>query len=160
MLTTTQWMGLLADGAISAAIFLSVAFVLHRYTRAILATVLIVAALVYVFFVQSVEGPFWLLIELTGVAIFGTMGVIGLRRSPWWLVAGWALHPLWDIALHFFGPGHTFAPTSYTIPCLSFDLIVAGVIALGIARGWQHFSSPPAGDADMKAELVAANRSA
>jgi uncharacterized protein DUF6010 len=54
----------------------------------------------------------------------------GLRRSAYWIAAGWALHPVWDIALHYIGPGRTFAPWSYTIACGTFDLIVAGYVVL------------------------------
>jgi hypothetical protein len=32
--------------------------------------------------------------------------------------------------LHFFGPGHAFAPETYTITCLSFDLVVAAYVAV------------------------------
>ena len=81
----------------------------------------------YVFFViRSGAGPFWLVVELVGVAVLGGMGLLGLRGSPWWLVAGWALHsPLWDGLLHFFGPGRPFAPINYMVGCFSFDLVVA-----------------------------------
>jgi hypothetical protein len=46
------------------------------------------------------------------------------------------LHPVWDILLHYVGPGHTFAPETYTIPCITFDLGVAAYIAVayGIFR--------------------------
>jgi hypothetical protein len=53
------------------------------------------------------------------------MGALGLRGSPMWLAAGWALHPVWDIALHYFGPGRAVAPETYAIACLSYDLLVA-----------------------------------
>jgi hypothetical protein len=32
--------------------------------------------------------------ELVGVAIFGGMALLGLRGYLWWIVAGWAFHPL------------------------------------------------------------------
>jgi hypothetical protein len=48
---------------------------------------------------------------LIGVAIDGGMALRGLRGSAWWIAAGWARHPIWDVALHFFGPGRTFAPS-------------------------------------------------
>ena len=137
MVTSTEMVAFLVSGAVEAAVFVGVAFLLRRYAREILAGVLIVAALAYIVFAyQAGEGPLWLLVEVLGVGIYGTMGLMGVRRSPWWLAAGWAFHPLWDIALHYFGPGHSFAPVSYAIACLSFDLLVAGVIAYQIRRGW------------------------
>ena len=63
------------------------------------------------------------------------MGLRGVRGSTWWLVAGWALYPVWKVALHFFGPGHAFAPETYTITCLSFDLVVAAYVAVAYRFG-------------------------
>ena len=70
------------------------------------------------------SGP-WALAELLQALGLGAMGVIGLHRSPYWLAAGWALHPIWDVPLHYFGGGHEFAPESWAIACVSFDWIVA-----------------------------------
>jgi hypothetical protein len=159
MITSTEMMGMLADGLVSATVLLTIAFVLRRFTRVILAFILLGAAIAYISFAQavpqSVAGPLWMLVECAGVAIYGTMAVLGVRRSAWWLVAGWALHPLWDIPLHFFGPGHAFAPTYYTISCLSFDFLVAGVIALAIVRGWKPFMDTSVED-DAKAASIPA----
>jgi hypothetical protein len=57
------------------------------------------------------------------------MALLGLRSSLWWIVVGWTLHPLWDVGLHYLGPGRLFAPETYTIACLSFDLLVVAFIA-------------------------------
>jgi hypothetical protein len=87
------------------------------------------------FAVRSQAGTGWLLLELLGVAIYGMIGWIGLRGSLWWLAAAWALHPIWDIGLHYFGPGSTFVPPlRYPIPCLSFDLVVAGYLVYRASR--------------------------
>lgn len=144
MLTSTEMIYLLVSGLLQATILTLFAFVLRRYTRSILAFVLVVAAAAYVFFATLAgESPFWLLVEVGGVAIYGALALLGVRRSAWWLAAGWALHPVWDIPLHYFGPGHTFAPASYAIACLSFDLLVAGAIAGGILLGWRQVTNQP-----------------
>jgi hypothetical protein len=57
----------------------------------------------------------------------------GLAQSAWppyWIAAGWAAHPLWDFPLHYLGPGHSFAPESWAIACVSFDLVVAVYIVI------------------------------
>jgi hypothetical protein len=72
---------------------------------------------------------------VVGVAIFGGMALLGLGGSLWWIVAGWALHPLWDVGLHYVAPGRSFAPESYTIACLSFDLLVTAYIAISYGVG-------------------------
>lgn len=87
--------------------------------------------MIYVYFAaRAGAGAVWLAGELVGIAIYGSMGLRGIRGSAWWLAAGWALHPVWDILLHYIGPGHSFAPETYTIPCITFDLGVAAYIAV------------------------------
>ena len=133
---------LLIEGAIGGAQLFVVAFLLSRFVRdiagrALLAAVLIVAAVIYVYFAaREGAGAFWLAGELVGIIIYGGIGLRGVRGSAWWLAAGWALHPVWDILLHYIGPGHSFAPETYTIPCITFDFGVAAYVAVayGIFR--------------------------
>jgi hypothetical protein len=82
-------------------------------------------------------GQVWMLVELVQVVGFGTLALLGLRGSPYWLAAGWALHPFWDVVLHYAGPGHPFTPWTYAIACVSFDWLVALyiVIAYGLVGG-------------------------
>ena len=69
--------------------------------------------MIYVYFAaRAGAGAVWLAAELVGIAIYGSMGLRGVRGSAWWLAAGWALHPVWDILLHYIGPGHSFAAQS------------------------------------------------
>ena len=133
--------GLLLNGTVASVQLIVVSFLLSRFTRdvvgrSLLAIVLIIAALAYVAFaIRAGESAFWVVGEWWGGGIYGTMGLLGVRGSPWWLAAGWALHPLWDVVLHYFGPGSSFAPVSYTIPCVSFDLLVAVYIAIAYGSG-------------------------
>jgi hypothetical protein len=133
--------GLLINGVAYAAIFIVIALLVRRFTnaavwRVFLVVALFVAAGLYVVFaLRAGESTLWIVAEVVGVAIFGGMGLVGLFGSIWWIVAGWALHPLWDVGLHFLGPGRSFAPETYTIACLSFDLLVAAYIAIAYAVG-------------------------
>src|SRR5687768_18362866 len=52
------------------------------------------------------------------------------RSSARWLALGWALHPVWDFGLHYFGPGRGIGPPFYAIACLSFDWVVAAYILI------------------------------
>jgi hypothetical protein len=136
MTNPPPFVGMLVEGAILTVPLIVIAFLLSRFTRdivgrSLLVIFLFVAAGAYFgFTLLAAPGPIWLLAELVQVIVFGTMALLGLRGSPWWLVAGWALHPLWDVVLHYLGPGHSFASITYTIPCLSFDLLVAAYIAI------------------------------
>ena len=132
----------LIEGAISGLVSSAVAFLLSRFARdiagrAFLLILLFTATGAYFgFAVVGQAGLPWLLIELAQIIAFGVMGLLGLRgsadsrRSAYWIAAGWALHPVWDILLHYIGPGKSFAPWPYTIACVSFDWIVAAYIVL------------------------------
>lgn len=130
---------MLLAGVAGGALFVGIALALPRRTRGILARGLIVTALCYVYFAARAHaGPAWLAAELAGVALYGAMALRGLRGSPWWLVAGWALHPVWDVALHLAGSGRTFAPEAFPLACLTWDPVVAIVVSAAIllrARG-------------------------
>jgi hypothetical protein len=133
--------GLLINGVAYAAIFIVAAVLISRFAgefvwRSFLVLFLFIAAGLYIMFaVRAGEGALWVAGELVGVAIFGGMALLGLRGSLWWIVAGWALHPIWDVGLHYLGPGRSFAPETYTIACLSFDLLVAAYIAIAHGLG-------------------------
>jgi hypothetical protein len=146
----------LLGGAVNAIALALVAFLISRlageiYGRALLAIVLFIAGGVYLGFAIAggASGP-WVLAELVQAIALGVLGLLGLRGSPYWLVAGWALHPLWDVVLHYFGAGHEFAPDSWVIACVSFDLIIATYIAAvhasGLATGRRQRPSRTAGD--------------
>lgn len=134
-----------------AAIFVVLALLIRRFAGLsawrtfVVLTLFVAAALYVVFAVRAGESTLWIASELVGVAIFGGMGLVGLfGATMWWVVAGWALHPLWDVGLHYLGPGRAFAPETYTIACLSFDLLVAAYIAIAHALGRLRSRRSPA----------------
>ena len=92
----------------------------------------------------------WVALELLGLVIYGSMAFLGLRRSQWWLVAGWAFHPAWDMALHYFGPGHAFAPAPYALACMTWDPTVAAYIAFRILRPAKVMSAAVADKVDQR----------
>ena len=138
----------LINGAVFATVAVIVpAFLLSRFTRdivgrSVLVIFLFIAAGAYFGFATSGRevlgtGQVWMLVELVQVVGFGTLALLGLRGSPYWLAVGWALHPFWDVVLHYVGPGHPFTPWTYAIACVSFDWLVALyiVIAYGLVGG-------------------------
>jgi hypothetical protein len=136
----------LINGAIFALVAVIVpAFLLSRFTkdivgRAVLVIFLFAAAGAYFGFAtvgrEVVDArPIWTLVELLQVVVFGTMALLGLRGSPYWLAAGWALHPIWDVLLHYLGPGQAFTPWTYAIACISFDWLVALYIVIAYGFG-------------------------
>lgn len=69
----------------------------------------------------------WLWVEVLGTGIFVAFAALGVRRSPWFLAIGMALHGLaWD-TWHF--QNSTYIPDWYVIACLAVDLAFAAYIA-------------------------------
>jgi hypothetical protein len=120
----------LTVGLLAGAFYIRFARHHPTKTKSSFAVGLIVASCIYLAFALTTSNiAIWLPIEFLGVCIYGAMGIAGLRGSVWWLVIGWGLHPLWDLVLHYFGPGASVAPSWYTVACVSFDFIVAAYIA-------------------------------
>ena len=86
---------------------------------------LIVAAIIYIGFAWFNGNEPWLLVEALGVLLYGLSAWLAWRFSILWLAAGWGLHPLWDVWVHWLGLGSHIAPAWYAIACLSFDFAVA-----------------------------------
>ena len=143
---TELFVPVLINGAIFATVAVIVpAFLLSRFTRdsigrSLLVIFLFIAAGAYFGFAtlgrEVVDTqPIWMLVELAQVIVFGTLALLGLRGSPYWIAAGWALHPFWDVVLHYIGPGHSFTPWTYAIACVSFDWLVAIYIVIAYGLG-------------------------
>src|SRR5919107_852838 len=136
----------LINGAISAAVAVVVpAFLLSRFTRdifgrSVLVIWLFIAAGAYFGFATLGRdvvdtSPIWMLVEIAQVFAFGALALLGLRGSPYWIAAGWALHPFWDVVVHYLGPGSAFTPWTYAIACISFDWLVALYIVIAYGLG-------------------------
>lgn len=94
-----------------------------------LAVGLVGAALIYLVFAALGGASLaWLAVEVVGIGIYGALAWLGLRRSPLWLAAGWAAHPLWDVFGHLLGGGAAFTPRWYALACISFDLVVGAYV--------------------------------
>ncbi len=116
------------------------AYLLLAYSRRrrgaeirILATALVVAAVIYLGFALLWGSAAWIGVETLGIVAYGLPAWLGLRAKGAvagrrWLALGWGLHPLWDLTLHLWGPGRHVVPDWYAVACLSFDLIVAAYL--------------------------------
>jgi hypothetical protein len=92
----------------------------------VLASGLVVAALIYVVAALVQGATAVVMLELVGAAVFGLFAALGLRRASWWLAVGWALHVVWDLAAQL--ADEPVLPLWYAITCLAFDLVVATAI--------------------------------
>ena len=99
--------------------------------RGLLVIFLFAAAGAYLGFVIGTgASPAWALLELLQVVGFGTLALLGWRGSAYWLAGGWALHSVWDVGLHYVGPGSAFTPVVWAVSCIPFDLLVAAYVVI------------------------------
>lgn len=64
--------------------------------------------------------PAWFWVELLGFPLYAGLAIAGLKRSPWFLVAGIAAHGLaWD-AIHYLNTA--YIPVWYVTGCLLVDV--------------------------------------
>ena len=117
-------------GVVASKLFILLARSRGEQENRLLATGLIVAALIYVGFGLGSGSVSWIGIEVGGLVLYGVCAWLGIKYHPMWIAVGWGLHPVWDAGLHLTGMGSEFVPYWYAILCLSFDLYVAGYIAI------------------------------
>ena len=87
---------------------------------------LIAVAFLYVGFAfRSLDPNSWVAVEMTGVAIFGSLAYMSIIFSPWFLVVGLALHPLWAVVFHYNGSGAVFTPGPFALANAGFDVALA-----------------------------------
>src|SRR6185295_20221334 len=118
-------------GLLLASGFILLVRLSRSYARSF-AIGLVVTALIYVGLAIFNSALTWIPIELAGVAVFAVFAWLGLKKSGWWLAAGWALHPLWDAGLHDYST--QFVPHWYIGGCIGFDLLVAIYIAFRVTN--------------------------
>ena len=97
-------------------------------------TVLTVIAFLYSLFAVMGGSDSALLQELAAGLVFVALVVVGFRRNLWWVVAGLALHGIFD----FFHP-HLIddpgVPSWWPAFCLAYDVVAAAGLAWLIRRG-------------------------
>jgi hypothetical protein len=97
------------------------------------AIALIIAVFIYVGFAAFNRNVTELLLEITGAMFFGILAIVGWRFSPWWLVAGWFIHPVWDVLLH--GQFQLVeVPAGYPVVCLGYDIAIGLVLVFECSR--------------------------
>jgi hypothetical protein len=101
----------------------------------IAAYALLAVSFLYVGFAMRSETPgAWVGIEMTGVAVYGSLAGLSFIASPWFAVAGLLLHPFWAIAFHYLGTGAAFTAAPFALANAGFDVALGLWIAFEIWR--------------------------
>ena len=110
------------------------AFLPEEWARGAVANLLTLIGAIYVGFALASEGKLNIFKQILGCAFFVTLALLGLWISWWFLVAGLALHGVWDY-LHHGEHGHGVVPRWYVPFCAFYDWWVALFVALFFAVG-------------------------
>ena len=96
--------------------------------RSFYPVVLIVIATLYLLFAVMANSTGSLVAETIPALVFVAMAALGFRKSPWFVVAGLALHGVFDFFHHLViaNPG---VPVWWPGWCLSYDVVAAGYLA-------------------------------
>jgi hypothetical protein len=136
MLDTTEILVFAAVGLVFALGLLAFCRWSGAAAQRIAAYALIALSFLYVGFAFRAEEPgAWVGFEMTGVAVFGTLAGMTIIGSPWWVVAGFVMQPLYAIYFHYIGAGSQFAPAPFVIANAAFDVAMALFVAYATLRG-------------------------
>jgi hypothetical protein len=145
-----SWRNILTDVCLQAAVFAGGTIALMYVTRFLgrrgiaierIALALFLAGMPLVYIVRWLvsragAGSGWLWVELSGLVVYATLAVLGLKVSPWFLVAGIAGHGLaWD-SWHYYA-NETYIPHWYAIACLLADIGLGAYVGARIPT-WHH----------------------
>jgi hypothetical protein len=97
--------------------------------RSFYATVLLVVASYYLLFAAMAKSTDALVAECFPVVLFVAAAALGFRRTPWLLVAGLALHGVFDLIHHLVitNPG---VPAWWPGFCMAYDVTAAAYLAV------------------------------
>ncbi|MGD9542903.1 MAG: PTS sugar transporter subunit IIA [Methylocystis sp.] len=136
MLDTTEIAIFAAVGLVFALGLLAFCRWSGAAVQRVAAYALIALSFLYVGFALRAEDPTaWVGFEMTGVAVFGSLAGMSIIGSPWWVAAGFALHPFYAIYFHYIGAGSQFAPAPFVAANVAFDAAMAIFVAYAALRG-------------------------
>ena len=97
---------------------------------------LLASCFIYVGLSLGSENPnSWSAVEMTAVAVFGSLIFLARLTSPWVLVAAFLLHPAWLIYVHYIGTAALFTPAPLVLANVGFDMALALYLAFLALRG-------------------------
>ncbi|ARN81778.1 hypothetical protein [Methylocystis bryophila] len=87
---------------------------------------LIAACFIYVGLGLGSDNPnSWSAVEMTAVAVFGSLVFLSRLTSVWVLIATLFLHPVWLIYVHYKGSAALFTPAPLVFANAGFDVTLA-----------------------------------
>lgn len=160
MLDTTEIIVFVALGALFAAGLAALSRWAQIGVARLAAYALIAVSFLYVGFAIRSENPgTWIGFEMTGVAVFGSLAGLSIIGAPRYVTAGFALHPLWAVYIHYFGAGSAFAPAPFVLANAGFDVTIALYVAYVAWRDRRAAKNAAAAGAEPKLAARSQHRS-
>jgi hypothetical protein len=97
--------------------------------RSFYPVVLIVIATLYLLFAAIAESTGSLVAEAIPALVFVAMATLGFRKTPWFVVAGLALHGVFDF-FHHAVIANSGVPVWWPGWCLAYDVVAAAYLAV------------------------------
>jgi hypothetical protein len=124
----------LAGTALAVATCVLLALLPLEWARGAVSNLLTLIGAIYVGFALTSKGRLNVFKQIAGCVFFVAFALLGLWMSWWFLVAGLALHGVWDY-LHRGKHGHGVVPKWYVPFCALYDWVVAIFVAVFFAIG-------------------------
>lgn len=126
MLDTTE----IAIFAILGVIFAAGVIALVGWSKMngarVAAYALIAVAFFYVGFAFRAEKPeIWVGFEMTAVAVFASLAFFSMMGRSWILFVGFVAHAAYAWHIHYVGAGQDFAPQTFVLTTIAFDVTMA-----------------------------------
>lgn len=102
--------------------------------RGVAASLLTLIAAIYIGLALGSQGTLSLSRQIMAATVIIALALAGLWFNWWFIVAGLALHGVWD-SLHHGARGHGVVPAWYVPFCAVYDVAVALFMALYFALG-------------------------
>ena len=129
-----SWTADFAAGVVYALLFVAIARLAKRFQNPVLAVSILGAAVPYVAIGLGAREASDLVVEFGGIALFAALAAMGAWISPGYLVAAWAAHAAWDIAIPMWVDTR-YMPAWYAAVCVGFDCVVS-LYVVSVIRGW------------------------
>lgn len=120
---------------------------------------LIAVAFLYVGFAFRAEKPeIWVGFEMTAVAVFASLAFVSLMGKPWVTLIGFAAHSAYVYYFHYVGAGQDFAPRTFVLATIAFDVTMALYALYLMWREMQAAKSAPVAEPAHKLAARSQNR--
>lgn len=147
MLDTTEIAIFAALGVIFAAGVIALVWWSKMSGARAAAYALIAVGFLYVGFAFRAEKPeIWVGFEMTAVAVFASLAFVSMMGKTWVAFIGFAAHAAFAYYFHYVGAGQDFAPHTFVLTTIAFDVTMALYVLYVIWRQTQAAKNAPAAE--------------